>query len=286
MNCRNASSALAATFLMVITLTPTRALAANSDTEPVTLTGKAILAHPAGKVIVEAGRLLKAGKAAEVRKGASKEVREECAAMSPAEQKEETARLQERAPEPAAFEAAIARVGEMIVDGESARLSIPTPSGDVSAMAFASIEGGKWRIDRGPMTLQVAEPETAPAIRGAAILDHELGKLALDYAGKLAAGKLEAALDLVSASGRERRAALSPDERKQSDDYRKRSLPKPALLAEQIRGGGELTFTAGKATLMVLSISTTTNADGSVTSTSESFGLGFKNEFGNWRIAE
>ena len=283
MNLRTASSALAATFLMAITLTPTRAFAAS---EPVTLKGKAILEHPAGKVIVEAGRLLKAGKAAEVRKGASKEVREEWAAMSPAEQKEETARLQERAPEPAAFEADIARVGEMVVDGERARLSIPTPSGDVSAMGFASIEGGKWRIDRGPMTLQVAEPETAPAIRGAAILDHELGKLALDYAGKLAAGKLEAALDLVSATGRERRAAMSPDQRKQSDEFRKKSLPKPALLAEQIRGGGELTFTAGKATLMVLSISTTTNADGSVTSTSESLGLGFREESGKWRIAE
>lgn len=283
MNLRTASSALAATFLVAIALTPTRAFA---DTEPVTLKGKAILEHPAGKVIIEAGRLLKAGKAAEVRKNASKEVREEWAVMSPAEQKEEAARLQERAPEPAAFEADIARVGEMIVDGESARLSIPTPSGDVSAMAFASIEGGKWRIDRGPMTLQVAEPETAPAIRGAAILDHELGKLALDYAGKLAAGKLDAALDLVSATGREHRAALAPDERQQSDDYRKRSLPKPALLAEQIRGGGELTFTAGKATLMVLSISTTTNADGSVTSTSESLGLGFREDSGKWRIAE
>ncbi|MEO7794051.1 MAG: hypothetical protein ABIV06_04700, partial [Thermoanaerobaculia bacterium] len=54
--------------------------------EPVTLKGKAILDHPAGKVIVEAGRLLKAGKAAEVRKTASKDVREEWAAMSPAEQ--------------------------------------------------------------------------------------------------------------------------------------------------------------------------------------------------------
>ena len=283
MNLRTASSALAATLLMASTLIPTRAFA---DTEPVTLKGKAILEHPAGKVMVEAGRLLKAGKAAEVRKGASKEVREEWAAMSPAEQKEETARLQERAPEPAAFEADIVRVGEMVVDGERARLSIPTPSGDISAMAFASIEGGKWRIDRGPMTLQVAEPETAPAIRGAAILDHELGKLALDYAGKLAAGKLDAALALLSTSARAQRDALPVDQRKQSDDFRRQQLPQPKVLADRIRDGGELTFPGEKAFLMMLSVTTTQNADGSVTSTSETTGLGFVRESGHWKIAD
>ncbi|MEO7795509.1 MAG: hypothetical protein ABIV06_12135, partial [Thermoanaerobaculia bacterium] len=242
--------------------------------------------HPAGKVIVEAGRLLKAGKAAEVRKTASKDVREEWAAMSPAEQKEEAARLQERAPDPAAFEADIARIGEMVVDGESARLSIPTASGDVSAMGFASIEGGKWHIDRGPMTLQVSEPETAPAIRGAAILEHELGKLALDSSRKLTSGKFEAALDLVSVTARARLAALPPAERKESDNFRKKSLPKPEVLAERIRDGGELTFTDKNAFLIVVSVSTTKNADGSVTSTSESIGLGFKNEFDTWRIAD
>ena len=281
MRDRTASSAWIAALWMLVAMGPVLA-----DREPVTLKGKAILEHPAGKAIVEAGRLLKAGKAADVRKGASKEVREEWAAMSPAEQKEEAARLQGRTPDPATFEADIARVGEMVVDGVDARLSIPTPSGDISAMGFASLEGGKWRVSRGPMTLAVAEPETAPAIRGAAILDHELGKLALDYAGKLTSGKFEAALDLVSVTGRARLAALPPDQRRQSDDYRKKYLPKPAVLAERIRDGGELTFTDKKAFLTLLMISTTQNADGSVTSTSESIGLGFKNEFDTWRIAD
>ena len=283
MRYRTVSSAFAAALWLVMVVATAPGVEA---AEPVTLKGKTILEHPAGKVIVEAGRLLKAGKAAEARKSASEEVREEWAAMSPAEQREEAARLQERAPEPAAFEADIARVGEMVIDGESARLSIPTPSGDISAMGFASIEGGKWRVDRGPMTLQVPEPETAPAIRGAAILDHELGKLALDYAGKLTSGKFEAALDLVSVTGRARLAALPPDQRKQSDDYRKKYLPKPELLAAQIRDGGELTFTDKRAFLAVITMSTTKNADGSVTSTSETFGLGFKNEFDTWRIAD
>ncbi len=257
-----------------------------ADTEPVTITGKAILEHPAGTAIVAAGRLLKAGKTAEARKSATKEVREEWAAMSPAEQKEESERLKGRTPDPATFEADIARVGEMVVDGDSARLSIPTPSGDPSAMGFAGLEDGKWRVSRGPMTLQVPEPETAPAIRGAAILDHELGKLAIDYAGKLAAGKLDAALAMLSPAARARRDALPADERKQSDDFRRKFLPQPEALASQIREGGELTFTDKKAYLNVMSFTTTQNADGSVTSSSETIGLGFLDESGRWTIAD
>ncbi|MBP9822878.1 MAG: hypothetical protein KBF21_01525, partial [Thermoanaerobaculia bacterium] len=78
MRDRTASSAWIAALWMLVAMGPVLA-----DPEPVTLKGKAILEHPAGKAIVEAGRLLKAGKAADVRKGASKEVREEGAAMSP-----------------------------------------------------------------------------------------------------------------------------------------------------------------------------------------------------------
>lgn len=259
---------------------------ATAQGEPVTLTGKAILEHPAGKAMIAAGRLLKAGRAAESRKVAAKEIREEWAAMSAAEQKEEAARLQERAPDPAGFEADIARVGEMVVDGDHARIMIQTASGDPSAMAFAALEGGKWRADRGPMTLQVPEPETAPAIRGAAILDHELGKLAIDYAGKLAAGKFEAALDLVAVVARARLAALPPDERKQSDDFRRKQLPKPDVLASHIRSGGELTFTDKKAVLNVVTTSTKKNADGGVTSTSETIILAFRNDFNRWTIAD
>ena len=259
---------------------------AAAESAPVTITGKAILEHPAGKAIVEAGRLLKAGKAAESRKLAAKEVREEWAAMSAAEQKAESDRLIGRTPDPATFEADIARVGEMVVDGDFARLSIPTPSGDVSAMGFAALEGGKWRVNRGPMTLQVPEPESAPAIRGAAILDHEAGKLALDYAGKLAAGKLDAALALLSTSARAQRDALPADQRRQSDDFRRQQLPQPKVLADRIRDGGELTFPGEKAFLMMLSVTTTQNADGSVTSTSETTGLGFVRESGHWKIAD
>ena len=252
---------------------------------PVTINGKAILDHPAGKAMVEAGRLLHAGKAGESRKIAAKEVREEWAAMSPAEQKQEAERLQGRTPEPKAFEADIARVGELIVDGTSARLSIPTASGDPSAMAFAELENGKWRASRGPMTLQVPEPESAPAIRGAAILDHPLGKLALDYAGKLAAGKMDAAMALVSTTTRARLAEISPAERQESEKFRRTTTPKPEVFKGQIQEGGELAFYGDKAVLNVISSSTVKNADGSVTSTSDTVVIGFEKENDRWVIS-
>ena len=60
---------LAALAAVVLTmLLPAVVAADGAASEPLKLTGKAILEHPAGKAIVEAGRWLKAGKAAESRK--------------------------------------------------------------------------------------------------------------------------------------------------------------------------------------------------------------------------
>ncbi|MEO8277908.1 MAG: hypothetical protein ABI639_16985 [Thermoanaerobaculia bacterium] len=259
--------------------------AAPLHADAVTIRGKAILEHPAGKAMVEAGRLVKAGKVAEARKKSVKEVRDEWAAMSPAEQKEEAERLQGRTPDPATFEADIVRVGELVVDGDSARLSIPTASGDPSAMAFAGLENGKWLASRGPMTLEVPEAESAPAIRGAAILGHELGKLAVDYATKLNAGKLDAAMALVSSEIRSRLATLPAAERKASDDFRRQQFPRPDLFTAQIREGGQLAFYGEKAVLNVISSTTTKNPDGSVTSSSETIVVAFAKEKGRWVIA-
>ena len=52
--------------------------------------GKAILAHPAGKAVVAAGKLLKAGKLTEVKKASAKGVRDEWAATSAADQRAES----------------------------------------------------------------------------------------------------------------------------------------------------------------------------------------------------
>ena len=60
--------------------------------------GKAILAHPAGKAILAAGKLLKAGKLGDVKKASAKDVRDEWAATSAADQKTEADEAAKSAP--------------------------------------------------------------------------------------------------------------------------------------------------------------------------------------------
>ncbi len=259
---------------------------AQSEGLPTTLTGRDALTHPAGKAVVEAAKLLEAGKLAEVKRRSVKEVRDEWAALPAAEQREEIARARERAPDPGAFEADIARIGELTIYGDSASLRIPTPDGGVAAMAFVSLEGGQWKVTGGPMTFEPEPAETAPPIAGAAILEHPIGALAIDYAKRLQADKIESALELLSGPARAKRAAESAAERKASDEFRRQHLPSAATLAEQIRSGGRLSFVGEQAYLNVITNVTTKNPDGSTSYSSTSTQLPFALQNGEWRIAD
>lgn len=248
--------------------------------------GKAILAHPAGKAIVEAGKLLKAGKLAEVKKASAKEVREEWAAMSAADQRAEAEEAAKSAPELKLLEAEIARAGSLINYGDSAMLRVESADGNSMIMAFVSLENGKWLVTAGPKTIDTTPVvETAPAIEGAAILDHEIGKVALAYAKEIQAGKIDAALGWMSAAARTKRAAEPAEERKESDAYRKSTIPAPAAFAEQIRAGGRVSFIGEKAYLQTVINETTKNPDGSITASSSSMSLGFELDNGKWRVA-
>ncbi len=254
---------------------------------PKTLTGREAAAHPVSKAVVEAAKLLRAGKLAEVKQSSVKEVRDEWTALSAAERKEEAERARERAPDPATFEADIERVGVLTLYGETATLRLPTPDGaDVTAMAFVSLEAGKWKVTGGPMTFEPEPAETAPPIEGAAILEHEIGQLAVEYAKRLEAGKVDAAAELLSAAARAKRAAESPAERRESDAFRRRFLPSAATFAEQIRSGGKLHFFGEKAALGVVANVQERQPDGSTNYTSTSTSLGFVLDNGAWRIAD
>ena len=261
--------------------------ALRSDDFPTEISGKAVLTHPAARAVVEAAKLLHAGKLAEVRQASVKEVRDEWTALSAAERKEEAERARERAPDPATFAADVARLGVLTLYGETATLRLPTPDGaDVMAMAFVALEGGKWKVTGGPMTFEPAPVETALPIQGAAILAHEIGKLALEYARLLEAGKVEAAVEFLSGPARAKRAAEPPAERKESDAYRRRTIPPAKTLAEQIRSGGDLRFFGEEASLQVVTSESTKNPDGSTSFTSSSLALPFALDQGSWRIAQ
>ncbi|MCB1051628.1 MAG: hypothetical protein KDC71_13605 [Acidobacteria bacterium] len=267
--------------LLVFGLLPL--LAAGDD--PQTLTGKAILAHPAGQAIVAAGKLIYEGKLAQVRQTSTQDVREEWAQLSKQEQASESERLQGRAPDPKTFEADIIASGILTFYGESASLRIPDGEDGTKAMAFVSLEDGKWKVTGGPMTFEPEPKETAPPIEGAAILDHELGKLSLEYAKRLSTN-VESAISLLSPKAQANRASYSESERKESDAYRQKHFPDPKTFAESIKTGGSLSFYGEKAYLNIITNSQTQNADGSTTFTSQTTGIGFERVAGKWMIAD
>ena len=256
-------------------------LAAQEVTE-----GQAILTHPVGKAVLEAARLLKAGKLAEVKSASAKEVRDEWAATSAADQRAESEEATKSAPDPKALEAEIARAGNLINYGDSAMLRAEAADGNSMIMAFLSLEDGKWKVTAGPKTIDTTPiVETAPAITGAAILDHEIGQVALAYAKEIAAGKLDAAMAWVSGPARAKRAAEPAEERRGSDAYRKSTTPAPAVFAEQIRAGGKVTFVGDKAYLQTVVNETSKSSDGTITSSSSSMSIGFELDGGKWRVA-
>ncbi len=249
--------------------------------------GKAILAHPAGKAVLEAGKLLKAGKLAEVKKASAKGVRDEWAATAAADQKAESEEAMKGAPELKVLEAEIARAGSLIDYGDSAMLRAEAADGNSMIMAFVTLEGGKWKVTAGPKTIDTTPVvETAPPIDGAAILDHEIGKVALAYAKEIAAGKFDAAVAWMSAAAQTKRAAEPAAERKESDAYRKSTVPAPAAFADQIRSGGRVSFVGEKAYLQTVVNETTKNSDGSITASSSSMSIGFELDNGKWRVAD
>ena len=249
--------------------------------------GKAILSHPAGKAVLEAGKLVKAGKLGEVKKASSKEVREEWAASSAKDQRDASEEAAKSAPDAKVLEAEIARAGNLVNYGDSAMLRVEAADGNSMIMAFVSLEDGKWKVTAGPKTIDTTPvEETAPPITGAAILDHEIGKVVLAYAKEIQAGKIDAALSWLSGPARAKRAAESAEERKESDAYRKSTVPAPAALSDQILSGGKISFVGEKAYLQTIVNETTKNADGSITSSSSSMSLGFELDNGKWRLAD
>jgi len=251
---------------------------------PKTLTGREAAAHPAAKAVLAAAERLAAGQLDEVRRQSAKDVRDEWAALSPAERQAESERARERAPDPRAFAADIEREGILTLYGDSGTLRLESPDGEVRAMAFFSLEEGKWKVTSGPMTFAPAPVESAPPLAGAAILEHEIGKLALEYAQRLEAGRMDAVAELLSGAARAARAAATPAEREASDGYRRRTTPPAGQLAAQIRDGGTLHFFGEKAQLSVVASETVKNPDGSITSTSTSTSIGFERENGAWRV--
>ncbi len=267
----------------VVALAATSVQAQEGPTE---VTGKAILAHPAGQALLEAAKLLKAGKLSEVKKMSAKDVREEWAAMSAADQRDEAQSAVKRAPDPAVFVAEVARGGVLTNYGDSAKLFVSSADGNSAILAFVSLESGTWKVTAGPFVADTSPvQESAPALVGEAILEHEIGKQVLAYARALEAGNVEQAMELVTSAARTERLAWRAEERAESDRYIREATPRASDLAAQIRSGGRITFEGERATLIVSTSTQTRTGEGSVSVSTSSLSIPFALENGHWRIA-
>jgi hypothetical protein len=94
-----------------------------------------------------------------------------------------------------------------------------------------------------------AAPKTE--IRGAAILDHACGKVAVKHMGLVHAGKMDEATKLGTKEMQEQWKALSAADRNMMLEMMKGTSKTEAQLAAEIKAGGELAIDGDKATLTV-----------------------------------
>jgi hypothetical protein len=110
----------------------------------------------------------------------------------------------------------------------------------------------RWALLTLLLAFTVAVPASAQdptEVRGEAILSHPAGKLALQVAELLAAGKTDEVLRLRSAEDQADWKKESAAERKAMSERMRARAPEPAALTEGIRKGGVLTVYAGRASL-------------------------------------
>ena len=122
-------------------------------------------------------------------------------------------------------------------------------------------------------------------IKGAEILKHPIGDLALRYADALHGGGMDDAMKLASKKAQAEWKRLPASERAESSAYLKKMIPKRTELAAGIQAGGILLIEDdSRATLNVVTTESTSKEPGVVQSTSSTVAIPFVLEGGQWRV--
>ncbi|MBZ0113893.1 MAG: hypothetical protein K8J08_15630 [Thermoanaerobaculia bacterium] len=249
------------------------------------LEGKAIAEHPAGKAILEASRLLKNGELGRVQMMSSRDVRDEWIALSDEYKQEDAEAARLSAPDPETFARDLESRGVMTFYADAAELSVPSEDGAGVALGILRLEDGIWRVTAGPKFIDFGPGENSePQFRGAEILDHEIGKLLLSYGAALAVD-VDSAMFLATEEAQAERLSLSPEEREESDRYRRSMFSDMGDLIHLIQESGALYVHSGTAYFNGYTTTSTPGDDGTVNFTSSSVGIGLALEDGAWKIA-
>jgi len=119
------------------------------------------------------------------------------------------------------------------------------------------------------------------------ILKHPIGPLALKYADAIHTGNVDEAMKLSSSKAQARWKSEPASERAASARFKKKFIPDRATLEASIATGGILIIEDGtRATLNVVTVSSTSSAPGTVQSTSSTVAMPFVLEGGQWKLAQ
>jgi hypothetical protein len=204
--------------------------------------GDAILEHPLGVLASKSVDLVAAGQFDALMALRVKEDQADWKTASATDKKNWGARQKELAPTPAVFAELVRKAGELTVEGDSASLEATTSAGTLRQMFTR--EAGQWRI-------QVVE--------GANLASHPASAVVLQYVDLLHAGKLDEAMArLGSTKAQAEWKALPASEKKESADFRMRTLPKRADVAKSLASGGVLLMQGDEATLNLITMTPAT----------------------------
>jgi hypothetical protein len=252
------------------------------------LKGEAALKHPASQLAIKVAGLLQAGKIDEAVALKTKSDIDEWKKMSAADRRDMSANYKERAPDPRVYAAAIARTGELAINGSMARLQATLEDG-ARVMATSELEGGSWRAGLGPMVVGGGAPAATKEerVNGPAILKHPIGTLALQYVDLVHGGKMDEAMRLATAGTQVKWKAEPASERAESAAFRRKILPTRAELTSALQSGGVLIIEDdSRATLNVIRIEQKSSKAGESSSSSTTVAIPFAKENGQWRLAQ
>jgi hypothetical protein len=252
------------------------------------LKGEAALKHPASQLAVKVAGLLQAGKIDEAVALRSKSDIDDWKKMSAADRRDMSANYQERAPDPRALAAAIAKTGVLTVNGSTARLEANLENG-AEVIASFELEGGSWRAGLGPMVLGGGAPAASKEerVNGPDILKHPIGTLALQYVDLVQGGKMDEAMRLATTAAQAKWKAEPASERAESAAFRKKILPTRAQLTSALQSGGVLIIEDdARATLNVIRTEQKSSKPGESSSSSSTVAIPFAKENGQWRLAQ
>jgi hypothetical protein len=254
--------------------------------DPEDVTGEAILEHPAGQLAVKAAELLTAGKTDAVIALGTKAGQDEWR-KTPAEDRKGIAAMQQkRAPAPAMLSEAIRKGGVLSINGDFAVLRVDLAKGD-AAIAYFEREAGTWRLTNGPMVIAgAAEPANEERVEGAALLEHPVAALVVQYVELVHAGKVEdAIMRLGSSEAQEQWKSEPASERAESAAYRKKTLPSVAELKALLPTGVLIIEDGERATLNVIKKEQRATQPGTVEYSSTTVAIPFVLENGAWKLA-